>query len=124
MNRKSDHVLSYVLAELGTNGSIDGNNRLVIKGRFQPKQIENVVRHYIAEYVACRTCKSPDTELVGILSCGSLYRRRKTGSISWFVRVVDPSDRLQPSRRVSKPRSDAVASKHDACMLRLCLCLG
>jgi len=63
MKRKPEHVLNYVLAELGTNGSVDGKHRLVIKGRFQPKQIENVVRHYITEYVACRTCKSPDTQL-------------------------------------------------------------
>jgi len=63
LKRKPDHVLNYVLAELGSNGSVDGNHRLVIKGRFQPKQIENVIRHYIGEYVACRTCKSPDTTL-------------------------------------------------------------
>jgi len=63
LKRKPEHVLNYVLAELGTNGSVDGKHRLVIKGRFQPKQIENVVRHYISEYVACRTCKSPDTQL-------------------------------------------------------------
>jgi len=63
LKRKPEHVLNYVLAELGTNGSLDGKLRLVIKGRFQPKQIENVLRHYISEYVACRTCKSPDTNL-------------------------------------------------------------
>eukprot|EP01111_Echinosteliopsis_oligospora_P015338 TRINITY_DN603_c0_g1_i2.p1 TRINITY_DN603_c0_g1~~TRINITY_DN603_c0_g1_i2.p1 ORF type:complete len:144 (+),score=28.20 TRINITY_DN603_c0_g1_i2:502-933(+) len=63
MKRKPDHVLNYVLAELGTNGSVDGSQRLVIKGRFQSKQIENVIKHYIQEYVACRTCRSPDTEL-------------------------------------------------------------
>jgi len=63
MHRQSDHVLAYARAELGTTASIDGNQRLVIKGRFQPKQIESVVRHYVAEYVSCRTCKSPDTDL-------------------------------------------------------------
>eukprot|EP01110_Echinostelium_bisporum_P007110 TRINITY_DN2740_c0_g1_i1.p1 TRINITY_DN2740_c0_g1~~TRINITY_DN2740_c0_g1_i1.p1 ORF type:complete len:285 (+),score=107.43 TRINITY_DN2740_c0_g1_i1:2-856(+) len=61
MKRKDDHVLNYVFAELGTNGAVDGSHRLIIKGRFQPKQIENVLRHYISEYVACRTCKSPNT---------------------------------------------------------------
>lgn len=79
MNRQPDHVLSYALAELGTNGSIDGNHRLVIKGRFQPKQLETVMRHYISEYVSCRTCRSPDTSLkkenrlyfLQCLSCGS-----------------------------------------------------
>jgi len=63
MHRPTDHVLAYSLAELGTSGSLDGKERLVIKGRFQPKQIESVVRHYVAEYVSCRTCKSPDTLL-------------------------------------------------------------
>jgi translation initiation factor 2 subunit 2 len=63
MHRPIDHVLAYSKAELGTTASIDGNNRMVIKGRFQPRQIESVVRHYIAEYVSCRTCKSPETIL-------------------------------------------------------------
>jgi len=63
LNRKPDHFLNYVLTELGTNGSVDGSYSLIIKGRFQPKQIENVIRHYISEYVACRTCKSPETSL-------------------------------------------------------------
>jgi len=63
LRRKPDHFLNYVLTELGANGSIDGSYSLIIRGRFQPKQIENVIRHYIAEYVACRTCKSPETIL-------------------------------------------------------------
>lgn len=63
LRRKPEHFLNYVLTELGTNGSVDGSYSLIIKGRFQPKQIENVIRHYIAEYVACRTCKSPETTL-------------------------------------------------------------
>ena len=63
MNRQADHVLSFVLAEVGSTGSIDGNGRLVIKGKFQPKHIENILRHYIGEYVKCPTCKSPETNL-------------------------------------------------------------
>lgn len=43
--------------------SIDGNNQLIIKGRFQQKQIENVLRRYIKEYVTCHTCRSPNTLL-------------------------------------------------------------
>merc|ERR1739848_234391 len=60
MNRPASHVQSYVFAELGTHGSVDASGRLIIKGRFQPKQIEKVVRHYITEYVTCRTCRSPE----------------------------------------------------------------
>jgi len=63
MSRSPEHVLSFVLAEVGSTGSIDGSARLVIKGKFQPKHIENILRRYISEYVKCHTCKSPETTL-------------------------------------------------------------
>ena len=47
MKRSDDHVMQFLFAELGTSGSVDGARRLVIKGRFQQKQIENVLRRYI-----------------------------------------------------------------------------
>jgi translation initiation factor 2 subunit 2 len=47
MKRADEHVTAYLFAELGTSGSTDGSRRLVIKGRFQQKQIENVLRTYI-----------------------------------------------------------------------------
>lgn len=49
MHREPEHVYSFLFAELGTIGNIDGNQRLIIKGRFQPKQIENVLRKYIGK---------------------------------------------------------------------------
>ncbi len=48
MKRTEDHITLYLLAELGTTGSVDGSRRLVIRGRFQQKQIENVLRKYIS----------------------------------------------------------------------------
>ena len=50
MKRTDEHVTQYLFAELGTSGSVDGSRRLVIKGRFQQKQIENVLRRYISIY--------------------------------------------------------------------------
>ena len=50
MKRTDEHVTSYLFAELGTSGSVDGTRRLVIKGRFQQKQIENVLRKYISMF--------------------------------------------------------------------------
>ncbi|GAA5809995.1 hypothetical protein MFLAVUS_003410 [Mucor flavus] len=61
LHRPAEHVIQFLFAELGTTGSIDGGQRLIIKGRFQQKQIENVLRRYIVEYVTCKTCKSPNT---------------------------------------------------------------
>jgi len=63
MRREPEHVIQFLFAELGTTGSVDAGGRLVIKGRFQQKQIENVLRRYIIEYVTCKTCKSPDTQI-------------------------------------------------------------
>eukprot|EP00126_Sphaerothecum_destruens_P003092 Sdes_comp16599_c0_seq1m5908 len=63
LHRQPDHLLAFLFSELGTSGSLDGNNQLTIKGRFQQKQIENVLRRYIREYVTCHTCRSPDTIL-------------------------------------------------------------
>lgn len=47
MKRSDEHVTQFIFAELGTSGSVDGSRRLVIKGRFQQKQIEGVLRRYI-----------------------------------------------------------------------------
>ena len=64
MHRNHDHVIQYMMAELGTSGTLDGQNRLIIKGRFLPKVFEGVLRHYFIEYVICQMCKSSDTQLV------------------------------------------------------------
>ncbi|KAJ2061551.1 translation initiation factor eIF-2 beta subunit [Coemansia sp. S146] len=63
MHRPSEHVIKFLLAELGTTGNIDGSKRLVLKGRFQQKQVETVLRRYIVEYVTCKSCKSGETSL-------------------------------------------------------------
>ncbi|KAL2219401.1 domain found in IF2B/IF5-domain-containing protein [Thermoascus aurantiacus ATCC 26904] len=87
MKRSDDHVMQFLFAELGTSGSVDGSRRLVIKGRFQQKQIENVLRRYIVEYVTCKTCRSPDTELnkgenrLYFVTCNSCGSRRSVTAI-------------------------------------------
>ena len=63
MHREPEHALGFLLAELGTSGSIDGQQRLVLKGRFTPKGVENIIRRYISEYVTCKMCRSADTIL-------------------------------------------------------------
>lgn len=58
MKRADEHVTAYLFAELGTSGSVDGSRRLVIKGRFQQKQIENVLRTYIIGMPSWDPCQS------------------------------------------------------------------
>ncbi|KAH8928645.1 hypothetical protein BT69DRAFT_1212529 [Atractiella rhizophila] len=86
MHRSPEHVIQFLFAELGTTGSVDGNGSLVIKGRFQGKQIENVLRRYILEYVTCKICKSPDTLLekdnrLFFVSCQTCNSRRSVTAI-------------------------------------------
>ncbi|KAL8932646.1 MAG: hypothetical protein Q9211_006199 [Gyalolechia sp. 1 TL-2023] len=87
IKRTDEHVTQFLFSELGTSGSVDGNRRLVIKGRFQQKQIENVLRRYIVEYVTCKTCRSPDTELnkgenrLYFVTCNSCNSRRSVTAI-------------------------------------------
>lgn len=102
MKRNDDHVIQFLFAELGTSGSVDGSKRLVIKGRFQQKQIENVLRRYIMEYVTCKTCKSPDTELskgenrLYFVTCNSCGSRRSVQAIkSGFTAQVGKRKRMQ-----------------------------
>lgn len=64
MQRNPEHVFQFFMAELGTEGSIDGNQRLVIRGKYVPRYIESLLRKYIVDYVTCQMCRSPNTELV------------------------------------------------------------
>lgn len=61
LNRDTDHLMSYMLSELSIDGSIDGTNRLILRGKFSPSSIESVARRYIYEYVMCRGCKCLET---------------------------------------------------------------
>jgi translation initiation factor 2 subunit 2 len=63
MQRPPEHVFQFFMAELGTEGSIDGSQRLVIRGKYVPKYIESLLRKYIVEYITCQMCRSPNTEL-------------------------------------------------------------
>jgi len=93
LHRQPKHLLAFLLAELGTSGSIDGNNQLIIKGRFQQKQIENVLRRYIKEYVTCHTCRSPETILqkdtrLYFLQCETCGSRCSVASIKSGFQAV------------------------------------
>lgn len=93
LHRQPKHVLAFLLAELGTSGSVDGNNQLIIKGRFQQKQMENVLRRYVKEYVTCHTCRSPDTILqkdtrLFFLQCETCGSRCSVASIKSGFQAV------------------------------------
>jgi len=63
LKRTPDHILSFYLAELGTTGAIDGSDRLLLRGKYQPKYVESLLRKYIVEYVQCQMCRNTETDL-------------------------------------------------------------
>ncbi|KAJ0805606.1 putative translation initiation factor IF2/IF5 [Helianthus annuus] len=63
MRRQPEHVITFLLAELGTSGSLDGQQRLVVKGRFAPKSFQGILRRYMNDYVICNSCKGRDTRI-------------------------------------------------------------
>ena len=61
LNRDSTHLHNFTVNELSTEANIDGNGYFIIKGRYNQKNIENVLRKYVTNYVQCSLCKSLET---------------------------------------------------------------
>jgi translation initiation factor 2 subunit 2 len=73
LNRDPDHLMKYLLGELGTAGKID-SGRAIFNGKFEKTYINSIIKNYVAEYVMCSECGSPDTHLrkdgrVAVLRC-------------------------------------------------------
>ena len=61
--REKEHVMKFLVSELGTAGKIDGN-RGIFNGKFETSQISNAISNYFNDYVLCGECGRPDTRLV------------------------------------------------------------
>ncbi|KAL3924943.1 MAG: hypothetical protein SGILL_000733 [Bacillariaceae sp.] len=100
MQRDPDHVYSFFMAELGTEGSVDGNHRLIIRGKYVPKYIESLLRKYVVEYVTCEMCRSPNTELkkdpstrLYMLHCNDCESSRSVATIRSGYHATSRADR-------------------------------
>jgi translation initiation factor 2 subunit 2 len=63
IRRDRDHLMKFLLGELGTAGKIDGN-RAIFNGKFDIMLIATLVKNYVEDYVICSECGKPDTRLV------------------------------------------------------------
>lgn len=62
-NRESQHLLSYLLKELGTAGEADGE-RAIFQGKIPEEKVQARIHEYVERYVLCRECDRPDTKLM------------------------------------------------------------
>jgi len=97
--RQPDHLLAYLSAELGTTGSMQSNGSLVIKGNFDEAGIENVLKRYIKEYVACGSCHSPDTVLIRDASTRLYFLQCETCGASRSVANIQQGYMAQIGKR-------------------------
>jgi len=83
LRRDINHLLKYLQRELATSGKIDGN-RVVLQRKIPSGKINDKIASYVQEFVICRECKKPDTELqkqdrfmfVHCLACGAKHSVR------------------------------------------------
>jgi len=80
LRREPDHILGFLLRELGTAGTLEGR-RVVFKGKVTTSQVTDRIKAYVDEYVLCSECNRPDTKIVKdgrvlILVCETCGARR------------------------------------------------
>ncbi|MDN5358089.1 MAG: translation initiation factor 2 subunit 2 [Candidatus Methanomethylophilaceae archaeon] len=80
VRRDPQHLLHFLLRELGAPGDID-NRRAVFKAKISPQTISERLQQYMDTYVVCTECGRPDTKLVKedrvmVLECEACGARR------------------------------------------------
>ncbi len=90
LNRDPDHLMKFILQEMGTAGKIEGQHA-VFQGKFTEQSLERHIDSYVQEYVICSECHRPDTQLIRsdrvlMLKCEACgahrpVRKRKTKTI-------------------------------------------
>jgi translation initiation factor 2 subunit 2 len=78
VRRDCEHMLKFLLKELAAPGSMKGD-RLVFTRNISSKMINEKIALYVQQYVICKECKKPDTELmkdgefhfIHCLACGA-----------------------------------------------------
>jgi len=83
LRRDINHLLKYLLRELATSGTIK-DNRVILQRKISSNKINEKISDYSKEFVLCKECKKPDTELikehgfsfVHCLACGAKHSVR------------------------------------------------
>ncbi len=83
IRRKPEHFQKFLLRELASSGQIE-RGRLVLNIKVPSAKIKQKIDEYIREFVLCKECKKPDTELlkedrllfINCLACGAKHSVR------------------------------------------------
>lgn len=80
VNRPASQIAQYLMHELTAPGQLE-NGKITMGGRFSRQAVQTKLNNYLKEYVICKQCASPDTQMVktdsGLtikcLGCGAEY---------------------------------------------------
>jgi len=83
LRRDCEHVKKFMERELATSGKTRGK-QLILQRKLSSSRINEKIRQYVEEFVMCKECKKPDTELVKqgkflflhCLACGAKHSMR------------------------------------------------
>jgi len=83
LRRKPEHLAKFLQRELATPAVID-SDRLVMQRKIMKQKINDKIKEYVEEFVLCKECKKPDTELekqgdfmfIKCLACGAKHSVR------------------------------------------------
>jgi translation initiation factor 2 subunit 2 len=83
LRRPPEHLLKFLLKELATAGTFK-ENRTILQTKNPSKKVNEKIQDYANEFVICKECKKPDTELIKehkfmflhCLACGAKYSVR------------------------------------------------
>ena len=78
-----EHFQKFLLRELATQGQIEGD-RLIFNNKVPSAKINQKIEQYTKEFVICKECGKPDTELkkedrltfINCLACGAKHSVR------------------------------------------------
>jgi translation initiation factor 2 subunit 2 len=84
LRRKKEHIEKFLEKELATKGKIK-NKRLELIKKIPRRKLQDKIREYTEEYVLCKECGKPDTELIKkpnhivihCLACGAKHTMTK-----------------------------------------------
>lgn len=85
LGRNPDHLMKYLLNELGTAGNREGSKG-VFQGKYRKSEVQERIDSYTDEYVLCSECGRPDTKLVkegrvNMLKCDACGARSSTKGV-------------------------------------------
>lgn len=83
IRRNPEHFQKFLLKELATSGQKTGEN-LILNNKIPSEKINSKIEQYVKEFVVCRECGKPDTEIIKedrlsflhCLACGAKHPTR------------------------------------------------